>query len=142
MEITSKPKLMIPRNEIQWRFSRSSGAGGQNVNKIESRVEIIFDIKQSKHLTLYEKSRLLRQLEKKIVHDCICLIVQEKRTQYENRQIAIKKLMSIIHEELKPTPNARKYTKPTKASQRKRVQLKKRRGEVKRNRQSKINQEI
>ena len=138
MDLLIHSKLVIPSNEIQWRFSRSSGAGGQNVNKTNSRVEIVFNIKNSKSLSPFQKFRILSQLKGKITQDCICITVQEQRTQYQNRQLALIKLASILKDGLKPPVKVRIGTRPTKASQRKRVESKKKRGEVKKNRQFKV----
>ena len=138
MNITINSKLDIPGDEIQWRFSRSSGAGGQNVNKTDSRVEIVFNVSESKSLTPYQKHRISIQDEIKLINGCICLAVQEKRTQYQNRQLALSRLASILRELLKPLPKKRRETIPTRSSQKKRVESKKKRGELKRNRQSKI----
>tara|TARA_Y100001968_G_scaffold300145_1_gene311309 strand:+ start:494 stop:949 length:456 start_codon:yes stop_codon:yes gene_type:complete len=138
MNLIINSKLEIPANEIQWRFSRSSGSGGQNVNKIESRVEIIFNVRESKVLTPYQKHRISSQGETKLVNGCICIVVQDKRTQYQNRLLALNRLASTLLDILKPSPKDRRKTIPTRSSQRKRVELKKKRGALKRNRQSKI----
>ena len=138
MNLTVNSKLEIPVNEIQWRFSRSSGAGGQNVNKTDSRVEIVFNVFESKTLTPYQKHRISIQAEIKLINGCICIAVQDKRTQYQNRQLALSRLASILRELLKPPPKKRRETKPTRSSQRKRVESKKKRGELKRSRKSKI----
>ena len=138
MSIRINTKLEIPINEIQWRFSRSSGAGGQNVNKIDSRVEIVFNVYESKSLTPYQKHRISIQDEIKLINGSICIAVQEKRTQYQNRQLALSRLSLTLRELLTPPPKKRRETIPRRSSQRKRVELKKKRGELKRNRQSKI----
>tara|TARA_Y100001968_G_scaffold149564_1_gene136781 strand:- start:907 stop:1329 length:423 start_codon:yes stop_codon:yes gene_type:complete len=138
MDLKINCKLLIPSNELQWRFSRSSGAGGQNVNKTDSRVEIVFDINNSRVLSPFQKFRLNSELKAKIVQGCICIAVQEKRTQHQNRQLALRKLASILKDGLKPPAKMRIGTRPTKASQRRRVESKKKRGEVKKNRQSKV----
>ena len=138
MNLRINTKLEIPANEIQWRFSRSSGAGGQNVNKTDSRAEIVFDVSESKTLTPYQKHRISIQDEVKLINGCICIAVQNKRTQYQNRQLALIRLASILRELLKPPPKKRRETIPTRSSQRKRVETKKKRGKIKRNRQSKI----
>ena len=140
MDLTINSKLVIPSDELQWRFSRSSGAGGQNVNKIDSRVEIVFNINNSRVLTPFQKFRINAQLKEKIVQGCICITVQEKRTQYQNRQLALTKLAYILKNGLKPPAKARIGTRPTKASQKRRVESKKKRGEVKKNRQFKVDQ--
>ena len=135
MDLKITKTLVIPSNEIKWRFSRSSGPGGQNVNKIESRVEIIFNLEDSKVLNDYQKAILKINLKNKLVKNILCLAVQEHRNQLQNRQLALMKLSSIIKDGLNKQFKFRKSTKPTKASQMKRVEFKKKRGELKKNRQ-------
>ncbi|WP_320663930.1 alternative ribosome rescue aminoacyl-tRNA hydrolase ArfB [Prochlorococcus sp. MIT 1223] len=138
MDLTVNSKLVIPQNEIQWRFSRSSGAGGQNVNKVSSRVEIIFNLKNSKVFTPFQKNCINNRLKNKVINGYICIAVQDKRTQYQNRELALARLVSAIRYGLKPPEKKRKETKPTKASQRRRLDSKKKRGEVKKKRQSRV----
>ena len=138
MNLRINTKLEIPDNEIKWRFSRSSGAGGQNVNKTDSRAEIVFNVSESKTLTPYQKYKISIQDEVKLSNGCICIAVQDKRTQYQNRQLALTRLTSTLRELLKPPPKKRRETIPTRSSQRKRIESKKKRGELKRNRQSNI----
>ena len=138
MNLTINSKLEIPANEIEWRFSRSSGAGGQNVNKTDSRVEIVFDVSESKTLTPYQKHRISIQDEIKLINGCICIAVQDKRTQYQNRKLALSRLASTLRKLLEPTPKTRIETIPTRSSQKKRIESKKKRGEIKRNRQTKL----
>ena len=135
MDLKITKTLVIPSNEIKWRFSRSSGPGGQNVNKIESRVEIIFDLEDSKVLNEYQKEILKRNLKKKLVNNSLRLAVQEHRNQLLNRQLALMKFSSIIKNALNNPFKLRKSTQPTKASQKKRVEVKKKRGELKKSRQ-------
>ena len=135
MDLKITKTLVIPSNEIKWRFSRSSGPGGQNVNKIESRVEIIFNLEDSKVLNDYQKEILKRNLKNKLVNNSLRLAVQEHRNQLLNRQLALMKFSSIIKNALNKPFKSRKYTQPTKASQKKRVEVKKKRGELKKSRQ-------
>ena len=135
MDLKITKTLVIPSNEIKWRFSRSSGPGGQNVNKIESRVEIIFNLEDSKVLNDYQKAILKINLKNKLVKNSLCLAIQEHRNQLLNRQLALMKLSSIIKDGLNKPFKFRKSTKPTKASQKKRVEFKKKRGELKKSRQ-------
>ena len=135
MDLKITKTLVIPSNEIKWRFSRSSGPGGQNVNKIESRVEIIFNLEDSKVLNDYQKAILKINLKNKLVKNSLCLAVQEHRSQLLNRQLALMKFSSIIKDGLNKPYKFRKSTKPTKASQNKRVEFKKKRGELKKSRQ-------
>ncbi len=135
MDLKITKTLVIPSNEIKWRFSRSSGPGGQNVNKIESRVEIVFNLEDSKVLNDYQKEILKRNLKNKLVNNSLRLAVQEHRNQLLNRQLALMKFRSIIKNALNKPFKLRKSTKPTKVSQKKRVEVKKKRGELKKSRQ-------
>ena len=135
MDLKITKTLVIPSNEIKWRFSRSSGPGGQNVNKIESRVEIIFNLEDSKVLNDYQKAILKINLKNKLVKNSLCLAVQEHRNQLLNRQLAVMKFSSIIKDSLNKSYKFRKSTKPSKSSQKKRVEYKKKRGELKKSRQ-------
>ena len=135
MDLKITKTLVIPSNEIKWRFSRSSGPGGQNVNKIESRVEVIFNLEDSKILNDYQKEILKKNLKNKLVNNSLRLAVQEHRNQLLNRQLALLKFSSIIKNALNKPFKLRKSTQPTKASQKKRVEVKKKRGELKKSRQ-------
>ena len=137
MDLIITSRLVIPSRELKWRFSRSSGPGGQKVNKTNTRVEIIFNIEESKVLNDYQKKVLTNKLKNKLVNNCICLAVQEERNQLLNRQIAIKRISSVIRNSLKNSSKIRKATKPSKASQNRRLDSKKKRGELKKNRQRK-----
>ena len=135
MDLKITKTLVIPSNEIKWRFSRSSGPGGQNVNKIESRVEIIFNLEDSKVLNDYQKEILKINLKNKLVNNSLRLAVQEHRNQLLNRQLALMKFSSILKNALNKPFKLRKSTQPTKESQKKRVEVKKKRGELKKSRQ-------
>ena len=135
MDLKITKTLVIPSNEIKWRFSRSSGPGGQNVNKIESKVEIIFDLEDSKVLNDYQKEILKVNLKNKLVNNSLRLAVQKHRNQLLNRQLALMKFSSIIKNALNKSFKLRKSTQPTQASQKKRVEVKKKRGELKKSRQ-------
>ena len=137
MDLIITSRLVIPSRELKWRFSRSSGPGGQKVNKTNTRVEIIFNIEESKVLNDYQKKVLTKKLKTKLVYNCICLAVQEERNQLLNRQIAIIRISSVIRNSLKNSSKVRKATKPSKASQNRRLDSKKKRGELKKNRQRK-----
>jgi len=134
MDLKITKTLVIPSNDIKWRFSRSSGPGGQNVNKIESRVEIIFDLEDSKVLNDNQKEILKRNLKNKLINNSLRLAVQEHRNQLLNRQLALIKFSSIIKNALNKPFKLRKSPQPSKASQKKRVEVKKKRGELKKSR--------
>ena len=135
MDLKITKTLVIPLEEIKWRFSRSSGPGGQNVNKIESKVEIIFNLEDSKALNTYQKEILKVKLKNRLVNNNLCLVVQEHRNQLSNRKLALTKFSSTIKDALNKPLKLRKSTIPTKASQKKRVEFKKKRGELKKSRQ-------
>ena len=137
MDLIITPRLVIPSSELKWRFSRSSGPGGQKVNKTNTRVEIVFNIEESKVLNNHQKIVIMKKLKNKLVNNSICLAVQDQRNQLINRQLAIVRLSSIIRNSLKNTSKVRKETKPTKAAQNRRLDSKKKRGELKKNRSRK-----
>ena len=137
MDLIITPSLVIPSRELKWRFSRSSGPGGQKVNKTNTKVEIIFNIEESKVLNDYQKKVLTKKLKNKLVNNCICLAVQDERKQLLNRQLAIVRISSVIRNSLKNFSKVRKTTKPSKSSQKRRLDSKKKRGELKKNRQRK-----
>jgi len=142
MNLKITRRIIIPSNEIQWRFSRSSGPGGQNVNKIESQVEILFNIHKSRSLNYSQKNLLLEKCKNKVLNGCISIKVQEKRTQFQNRKLARQKLITLIQNILISEEKVRKMTIPTKSSQRKRVESKKKRGDLKRNRQNNLEKDL
>ena len=135
MDLIITKKLVIPLKEIKWRFSKSSGPGGQNVNKLETRVELIFNLEDSKVLNDHQKEILKVNLKNKLVNNCLCLVIQNHRNQLLNRQSALRKFVLIIRDALNKTTKLRKSTKPTKASQQKRIEFKKKRGQLKKSRQ-------
>ena len=113
MDLIITPRLVIPSRELKWRFSRSSGPGGQKVNKTDSRVEIIFNIEESKVLNDYQKIIIMKNLKNKLVNKAICIAVQDQRNQLLNRQLAIVRISSLIRNSLKNTSKVRKATKPS-----------------------------
>ena len=134
MNLLINANLSIPFNEFKWRFSRSSGPGGQKVNKTDSKVEIIFDIKNSKFLNDFQKIKLRNNLNKKLINDCICIVVEDQRTQGHNRQLALKRMAKLIKDALNKKQIYRIKTKPSRSAQNKRIEEKKKRSELKNNR--------
>jgi ribosome-associated protein len=110
--------------EFVFKTSRSSGPGGQNVNKVSSKVELRFNLLSSQILTLDEKEILAFKLKKKLNnHGELIIVSQSERSQYKNKQKAISKFYLLIHKALTPE-KIRKATKPSTSSKAKRVDTK------------------
>jgi ribosome-associated protein len=123
--------LAIPAAELAWRFSRSSGPGGQNVNTTDSRVELVFDLAASEALPPALQARALRRLEGKLVDSCVVIAASEHRSQWQNRVAAQRRLVELLQEAIKPPPPPRRATKPTRGSKERRLAAKKLRGAIK-----------
>ncbi|WP_298363335.1 alternative ribosome rescue aminoacyl-tRNA hydrolase ArfB [uncultured Lutibacter sp.] len=112
-------------HELQFKAVRSSGAGGQHVNKVSSKVELSFNIKASNGLSLEEKVLIQTKLANKISKEkVLTLSCSESRSQHKNKEIVIKRFFELIKKSLKK-PKVRKATKPTKSSIQKRLDKKK-----------------
>lgn len=121
-------------SEFQFITSRSSGPGGQNVNKVNSKVELRFDIPNSNILTDIQKEILLVKLKSKITTDGILVVMSQKdRSQLTNKEDAIKKTYALISRALKPQ-KPRRSTNPTKNSVEKRLTSKRIKSQIKQNR--------
>jgi ribosome-associated protein len=125
----------VLKQELTWKAVRSSGPGGQHVNKTASKVVLQFDVANSHALTEEEKVRLQNKLDSRLTTNAVLIIESsDSRSQHQNRDSGIDRLMKIIANALKK-PKFRKKTRPTKASKFKRLREKKMRGEKKENRQ-------
>ncbi len=125
-------------SEVSYRFSRSSGPGGQSVNKVSTRVELIFDLDKSKILNEYQKERISNKLKtRKTSEGVILLACDETRSQLKNREIVIRRFLDLIEESLAPIKK-RKPTKPTKASNERRLTNKKKISNKKKDRKPEI----
>jgi ribosome-associated protein len=127
--------LVIPANELNWRFDPSGGPGGQHANKSSTRVELSFDAGNSAVLTEPLRSRVLDHLTAQAPDGVITLQVNESRSQWRNRQIARRRLVEMLVEALRPPPPRRRATRPTRASKERRLSAKRARSETKRLRQ-------
>ena len=122
--------VVLPLTEIQLRFSRSSGPGGQHAQKSETRVEAVLDVEASAALSPAQKARVVRK-----AGPVLRAVAQDERSQARNRELAIERLVEQLREALR-VERRRLPTKPTEAARRRRLEEKRRRGEVKRLRRS------
>lgn len=123
--------LRIPAAELEERFSRSSGPGGQGVNTTDSRVELMFDPGASGAFTEIQRERVLAALGSRLVQGRISIVASEHRAQLRNRAAARERLAAMLRTALAPEPPRRKPTTPTRGSQARRLAAKKRRSEIK-----------
>jgi ribosome-associated protein len=130
------PEIAIAESEIQERFGRASGPGGQNVNKVATSVQLRFDAAGSPSLPEEVRMRLVRLAGKRINSQGILVIeAQEHRTQEQNREAALDRLVELVRRATVP-PKKRVKTRPSPAAKARRLEQKRRRGIVKRLRQS------
>jgi ribosome-associated protein len=134
MPLTVTPGIVISDEELEWKFIRSSGPGGQNVNKVSSAVQLRFLLPLNTTLSAAARNRLRRLAGQKLIDDGSILIQSRtERSQERNRQEALGRLGALIQAAL-IEPKIRKKTKPTRASKERRIESKKRRGSTKRER--------
>ncbi|KQT75116.1 MULTISPECIES: alternative ribosome rescue aminoacyl-tRNA hydrolase ArfB [unclassified Microbacterium] len=124
--------LVIPASELSWRFSRSSGPGGQGVNTADSRVEVMWDAVASTALSRAQRERVLDRLGNRLVDGVLTIAASEHRAQARNRDAARDRLAAILAEAVRPPAPPRRATKPTRGSKERRLQAKQRRTDVKR----------
>ncbi|UKA51709.1 aminoacyl-tRNA hydrolase [Arthrobacter sp. FW305-123] len=117
MDLEIPPLLTIPASELGWRFSRSSGPGGQHVNTTDSRAELLWNVADSSALTDEQRLLLLRRLGPKLVAGVITVTASEERSQLRNRELALAKLARLISNGLVPE-TIRRPSKPTRGSAR------------------------
>jgi len=128
------PEISIPDEELEWKFIRSSGPGGQNVNKVSSAVQLRFLLPVNTSLPVAVRNRLRRLAGQKLIDDGSILIsARSERSQEQNRRAALERLAALIRS-ASVEPKIRKKTRPTRASQERRIESKKRRASTKRQR--------
>ena len=127
-------RLTIPAAELSWRFSRSSGPGGQGVNTTDSRVELSWDLAGSDLLPPAVRDRAVERLRNRLVNGVLTVIASEHRSQLRNREAAAARLAGIVAGAIAPPPRQRRATRPSRGAVERRIAEKKRRGETKRNR--------
>jgi len=130
-DLRIRGSVVVPETELSWRFSRSSGPGGQGVNTTDSRVELSLDLTTTTALTPYLRARALERLADRLVDGVLTVSASEQRGQWQNRLSAEQKLADILAAAVAPPPRPRVATKPSASARRRRVDDKKHRGRIK-----------
>lgn len=124
--------VVVPEKELRWRFSRSSGPGGQSVNTADSRVQLSLDLRTTTALGPVQRARALARLADRLVDGVLTVTAREERSQLRNREIALERLAAILGGAIAPPPRRRRPTKPSKKAIERRIAAKKRRAQTKR----------
>jgi ribosome-associated protein len=124
MDLEVSPALTIPASELGWRFSRSSGPGGQHVNTSDSRAELSWNVAESAVLSDGQRLLLVTRLGRRLVAGVITVTASERRSQLRNRELALAKLANLVAEGLAPEAARRRATKPTRGSNQRRLAAK------------------
>ncbi|GAA4590707.1 alternative ribosome rescue aminoacyl-tRNA hydrolase ArfB [Planotetraspora phitsanulokensis] len=127
-----RDSVVVPEAELAWRFSRSSGPGGQGVNTTDSRVELSFNVATTTALEPALKSRAIERLGSRLVDGVITIAASEFRSQLRNREAAEMRLAQLIREAIAPPPRKRRPTKPSRGAVERRLTAKKQRSDLKR----------
>ena len=133
-ELRVTGRVAIPASELSWRFSRSSGPGGQGVNTTDSRVELSWDLASSAVLSPTLKGRALERLAGRLVDGVLTIAASEYRSQLRNREAAEARLVALVAEAIAAPPRPRRATRPSRGAVERRIAEKKRRGQIKRGR--------
>jgi ribosome-associated protein len=128
--------VVIPPTELMWRFSRSSGPGGQSVNTADSRVELSFDLASTTTLGPALKARALERLADRLVDGTLTVSASEHRSQLRNREAAMARMADILAAAIAPPPRRRRPTKPSRGAVERRLTAKRRQADVKRQRRT------
>ncbi|MFF8271965.1 alternative ribosome rescue aminoacyl-tRNA hydrolase ArfB [Streptomyces sp. NPDC016562] len=126
--------VVLPEGELAWRFSRSSGPGGQHVNTSDSRVELMFDLAATNALPEVWKQRALERLASRLVGGVVTVRASEHRSQFRNREMALVRMAALLAEATAPPPKSRRATKIPRGINERRLREKKARAETKRGR--------
>jgi ribosome-associated protein len=132
--------VVIPERELGWRFSRSSGPGGQSVNTADSRVELSLDVARTTALGPVQRARVLERLSRRLVDGVLTVKASEHRSQLRNREAALERMGKTLAAALAPPPPRRRPTRPTRGAVERRLADKKRRARTKRLRRSDPNE--
>ena len=121
------PGLALVRSELRWRFSRASGPGGQNVNKTDARVELLFPLATTAALPPVLRARALGRLASRLVEGQLVVVAEEHRSQWRNRQAALERLRELLRQAIAPPPPPRRATRPSRGSVERRLVAKRQR---------------
>ncbi|WP_435824297.1 alternative ribosome rescue aminoacyl-tRNA hydrolase ArfB [Microbispora amethystogenes] len=124
--------IVVPEAELTWRFSRSSGPGGQGVNTTDSRVELGFDVAGTTAFGPALRTRALERLAARLVDGVITVTASEHRSQLRNREAARERLAALLRDAIAPPPKRRRSTKPSRGAVERRLAAKKHRSDIKR----------
>lgn len=127
--------VVVPEHELAWRFSRSSGPGGQSVNTADTRVELSYDVARSPALPETLRARALERLAGRLVGGVLTVTASEHSSQLRNREAAAARLAALLRAAVAPPPRARRPTRPSAGARERRLESKRQRGTVKRLRQ-------
>ncbi|GAA1418269.1 alternative ribosome rescue aminoacyl-tRNA hydrolase ArfB [Agrococcus citreus] len=134
MDLEVSAALTIPAAELGWRFSRSSGPGGQHVNTSDSRVELVWSVAGSAVLSDDQRTLLTARLGRRLVAGAITVTASERRSQLRNREVALRRLAELVAEGLVPEAAPRRTTRATRGSVRRRLAAKQQRSQTKQQR--------
>lgn len=126
-------RLSLPESEMTWRFSRSSGAGGQHVNTTDTRVELIWSLTDTTVLSPVQKELASQRLSNRLIGGTITVVSSQYRSQHRNREAARVRLEDLVSHAIIP-PKPRRATKPSRASKQRRLDSKKKRSAIKQGR--------
>ena len=124
----------VPEAELSWRFSRSSGPGGQGVNTTDSRAELSFDLARAPSVPGHLRERAVGRLTGRLVDGVLTVAASEHRSQLQNREAAEQRLSQLLREAVATPPKARRATRPTRGSKERRLEGKRQRSQLKRDR--------
>ena len=131
LEVTVRG-ITVPPEELSWRFSRSTGPGGQSVNTTDSRVELSYDLASSAALPPVYKERALRALEGRLAGGVLTVTASEFKSQLRNREAAAQRMSALLTGATGPPPRPRRPTRPSRAARERRLADKRRTSEIKR----------
>ncbi|MEV4638634.1 alternative ribosome rescue aminoacyl-tRNA hydrolase ArfB [Actinoplanes sp. NPDC049548] len=137
-DVQVNERLVIPAAELSWRFSRSSGPGGQGVNTTDSRVELSWDLAGSDLLPVALRDRAVERLGSRLVNGVLTVVASEHRSQLRNREAAAARLAGLVAGAIAPPPRVRRATRPSRGAVERRIADKKRRSQIKRGRRGDV----